>query len=129
MEKSMEFSYLLDFYGEMLTEKQRTVMEQYYNEDLSLAEIADNLSISRQGVRDAIKHSEGILLQLEKAVGMAARHKALTRQVDRLQMLAKELQFNNRENRLTSLQVEKATDEMLELLDQIETQEELADGV
>ncbi len=129
MEKSMEFSYLLDFYGEMLTEKQRTVMEQYYNEDLSLAEIADNLSISRQGVRDAIKHSEGILLQLEQAVGMAARHKALARQVERLQILTKELRFNNRENRLTSIRVEQIAAEMLELLDQIETQEELTDGV
>ena len=129
MEKSMEFSYLLDFYGEMLTDKQRTVMEQYYNEDLSLAEIADNLSISRQGVRDAIKHSEAILLQLEQAVGVAARHKALTRQVDRLQILAKQLRFNNRENRLTSIRVEQISAEMLELLDQIETQEELADGV
>lgn len=129
MEKSMEFSYLLDFYGEMLTDKQRTVMEQYYNEDLSLAEIADNLSISRQGVRDAIKHSEAILLQLEQAVGMATRHKALTRQVDRLQILAKQLRFNNRENRLTSIQVEQISAEMLEILEQMETQEELADGV
>ncbi len=129
MEKSMEFSYLLDFYGEMLTDKQRTVMEQYYNEDLSLAEIADNLSISRQGVRDAIKHSEAILLQLEQAVGVAARHKALTRQVDRLQILAKQLRFNNRENRLTSIQVEQISAEMLEILEQMETQEELADGV
>lgn len=129
MEKSMEFSYLLDFYGEMLTDKQRTVMEQYYNEDLSLAEIADNLSISRQGVRDAIKHSEAILLQLEQAVGVATRHKALTRQVDRLQILAKQLRFNNRENRLTSIQVEQISAEMLEILEQMETQEELADGV
>ena len=56
MAKNLEVSFLLDFYGEMLTEKQREAVELYYFEDLSLAEIADNQGISRQGVRDALKH-------------------------------------------------------------------------
>ena len=47
MAKNLEISYLLDFYGKVLTDKQRDVMEQYYNDDLSLAEIADNFGISR----------------------------------------------------------------------------------
>lgn len=46
--KNLEISYLLDFYGDVLTEKQRDVMEQYYNDDLSLSEIADNFGITRQ---------------------------------------------------------------------------------
>lgn len=72
MAKNLEISYLLDFYGDVLTEKQRDVMEQYYNDDLSLAEIADNFGITRQGVRDSIKRGESILLELEsKEIGRA----------------------------------------------------------
>ena len=59
--KNLEISYLLDFYGDVLTEKQRDVMEQYYNDDLSLSEIADNFGITRQGVRDAIKRGEEVI--------------------------------------------------------------------
>ena len=77
MSKNLEVSYLLDFYGEVLTEKQRDVMLQYYNEDLSLAEIAENFGITRQGVRDAIKRGEATLLKLEEKVGFAKRYRAL----------------------------------------------------
>ena len=65
MAKDLELSYLLDFYGDVLTEKQREMMEQYYNDDLSLSEIAENFGITRQGVRDAVKHGEAALLVLE----------------------------------------------------------------
>ena len=54
MAKNLEISYLLDFYSEMLTQKQREVIEYYYNDDLSLSEIAMNEGITRQGVRDSI---------------------------------------------------------------------------
>ena len=53
MAKNLEISFLLDFYGSMLTEKQRIMIEYYYNDDLSLAEIADNEGITRQGGRTA----------------------------------------------------------------------------
>ena len=65
MAKDLEISFLLDFYGDMLTEKQREVIEFYYNEDLSLSEIADNEGITRQGVRDSIKRAEAQLLSEE----------------------------------------------------------------
>ena len=61
MEKNLNVSILLDFYGAMLTEKQREAVEYYYNDDLSLSEIADNQGISRQGVRDAINRAEALL--------------------------------------------------------------------
>ena len=70
--KNLEISLLLDFYGDMLTEKQRNVVELYYNEDLSLSEIAAHSRITRQGVRDSIKRAEGILLDLEDRLGLAA---------------------------------------------------------
>ena len=55
-QKNLAYSVLLDFYGPVLTAKQRVILTEYYDEDLSLAEIAENLGITRQGVRDAIKH-------------------------------------------------------------------------
>lgn len=66
MSKELYFSTLLDFYGVMLNDKQRKVMENYYNEDLSLSEIAMNIGISKQGVRDIIKRSEEKLKTLDE---------------------------------------------------------------
>ena len=64
-QKNLAYSVLLDFYGPVLTEKQRVILTEYYDEDLSLAEIAENLGITRQGVRDAIKHGEAALDELD----------------------------------------------------------------
>ena len=66
MAKDLEMGYLLDFYGEVLTEKQREMLRQYYNDDLSLSEIGENFGITRQGARDAIKHGENALKELEE---------------------------------------------------------------
>ena len=57
-QKNLAYSVLLDFYGPVLTDKQRVILTEYYDEDLSLAEIAENLGITRQGVRDGIKRAE-----------------------------------------------------------------------
>ena len=65
MAKDFEMGYLLDFYGEVLTPKQREMLNQYYNDDLSLSEIGENFGITRQGARDAIKHGETTLKELE----------------------------------------------------------------
>ncbi len=69
--KDLRFSALLDMYGDVLTEKQRDVLDLYYNEDLSLSEIASNDEISRQGVRDSIKRGEETLLELDEKIGMS----------------------------------------------------------
>jgi len=68
-EKNIEISYLLDYYGEVLTDKQKDAIDLYYNEDLSLAEISEHVGITRQGVRDAIKRGEEIILELEEKLG------------------------------------------------------------
>lgn len=73
MAKDYEMAVLLDFYGEMLTEKQRSFLEYYYNDDLSLSEIAENEGITRQGVRDAIKRAEAQLNDMESRLGVAKR--------------------------------------------------------
>jgi predicted DNA-binding protein YlxM (UPF0122 family) len=66
MEKFEKMAVLLDIYGEMLTKKQRNVMDQYYNYDLSLQEIAENIDISKQGVHDMIKRAEHSLLKADE---------------------------------------------------------------
>ena len=53
-----EISLLLDFYGELLSERKQSVLALYYNEDFSLAEIAEDIGISRQGARELIKKAE-----------------------------------------------------------------------
>lgn len=72
-EKNMNVSLLLDFYGEVLSEKQREIMDLYYNEDLSLAEIAESNGLTRQGVRHVIKKAEEELTVLESKLGLAER--------------------------------------------------------
>jgi len=66
-------SMLLDFYGELLTEKQRTCFDLHYNEDLSLSEIAEMLGISRQGAWDNIRRAEMAMEDMEKKTGLVGR--------------------------------------------------------
>lgn len=72
-EKNLNVGYLLDFYGELLPERKRSVLDMYYNEDFSLAEIADEIGISRQGVRNIIKKSENELFFYEEKLGLAEK--------------------------------------------------------
>lgn len=69
MPKDLSVSALLDFYGPFLSEKQRNLLHHYYNEDLSLSEIAENEQITRQGVRDLIKRGELQLKRYEQECG------------------------------------------------------------
>ena len=64
--KNLDIVLLADYYGEMLTDNQRKFIEYYYNDDLSLSEIAENEGITRQGVRDAIKRAEAQLFDMEE---------------------------------------------------------------
>ena len=73
MAKELKFVMLLDCYGDLLTDHQRSVMELYYCEDLSLAEIGDPLGITRQAVRSLIKRTEDILLNYEEKLRFAER--------------------------------------------------------
>ncbi|MBP8856194.1 MAG: DNA-binding protein [Oscillospiraceae bacterium] len=116
MAKNLELSFLLDFYGDVLTEKQREVMQQYYNDDLSLAEIAENFSITRQGVRDSIKRGEGTILELEQKIGFARRYRAVQEGVAQLEHLAREINFQNSSSYSMSEEIRRATDEMLAII-------------
>ncbi len=79
MEKKLEVIELLDTYGLLLTKRQRQVMEDYYNYDLSLSEIADNYGISRQAVNDALKAAEKSIYRYEKILNLNKIHKGLNK--------------------------------------------------
>ena len=64
--KDLDISFLLDIYGGLLTDKQRTFLEFYYNDDLSLAEIAENEGITRQGAYDIVKRAKAQLVKFEE---------------------------------------------------------------
>ena len=90
-EKDMNISFLLDFYGDVLSDKQRTLLEYYYNEDLSLAEIAENEGISRQGVRHTIKRAEEQLRFYEEKLGLAAHFADIREKAEEIGRLAASL--------------------------------------
>ena len=71
--KSVEDSLLLDFYGNLLTDKMRLTLDMYLNDDLSLAEIAEEESISRQGVHDKVKRGMSQLKGYEQKLGLVKR--------------------------------------------------------
>ncbi|MEG2923487.1 MAG: sigma factor-like helix-turn-helix DNA-binding protein [Oscillospiraceae bacterium] len=119
MAKNLDISFLLDFYGDVLTDKQREVMQQYYNDDLSLSEIAENFSITRQGVRDSIKRGEGTILELEQKIGFAKRYRAVQEGIAELEHLTREINFINGNNYNMSEEIKKATDNMLAIISQI----------
>ena len=89
-EKNLNIGFLLDFYGDVLTERRRTVLDYYYNDDLSLAEIADEIGISRQGVRDMIKKSEEELFFYEEKLHLADRFSKAKQHADKALKLCKE---------------------------------------
>ena len=71
--QAYRMAMLFDFYGDLLTERQREFYDLYYNEDLSLAEIAENYGISRQGVRDVIVRAEAAMTEVEDKTHIISR--------------------------------------------------------
>ena len=87
MSKDLSISLLMDFYGQLLTDKQLTALEFYYNDDLSLAEIAQEMNISRQGVRDFIKRGEKQLDDFEQKLGLAGRFEKIKNNIEQIDFL------------------------------------------
>ena len=117
--QTYRMTMLFDFYGDILTPRQRELFDLYYNEDLSLAEIAENCGISRQGVRDSIKRGETIILDLEEKVGFAGRYRAVRQSVARIEELAKDIRFENEEEYIPSERITQDVEEILTLIGKI----------
>lgn len=101
MPKDMQIAWLFDFYGDMLTEKQQQVVALYYEEDLSLAEIAENQNITRQGVRDSLKRAEAQMLEMEERLQLAGRFRAMQEGFDAICQAAQEIRTINERNGLS----------------------------
>ena len=102
VETRVELTCLLDFYGPLLTEHRREVLRLYCEEDLSLAEIAEQLCITRQGVSDALQKGRRQLMDYEKKLGLAQRYRELGEQaqrclraLDRVQVRSEDLESIN----------------------------------
>lgn len=93
--QAYRMALLFDFFGDMLTDRQKEFYDLYYNEDLSLAEIAENYNITRQGVRDVIVRAEGILTELEDKTGIIRRFQKMQSQLDDIIRYADEINEAN----------------------------------
>ena len=107
MEKNLHISALLDVYGAFLGEKQRKLTAYYYNDDLSLSEIAENEGISRQGVRDVIVRAEAAMQEIEDKTGLIRRFEQFRGHLDAICTAAEEIRLLNyrqyEDSRLTEL--------------------------
>ena len=71
--EALEMTLLFDYYGDLLTERQRSCVDMRYNQDLSLSEIAEELGVSRQGVYDNLNRAEALLRNMEEKTGCVQR--------------------------------------------------------
>jgi predicted DNA-binding protein YlxM (UPF0122 family) len=83
--QTYRMTMLYDFYGDLLTDRQKEFYDLYYNEDLSLAEIAENYGITRQGVRDVIVRAEQILTETEDKTGLIRRFHKMQENIHELE--------------------------------------------
>ena len=116
MAKSFEMYILLDLYGRLLTEKQYNIMDLYYNDDLSLGEIAAECGISRQGVHDAVKHCENALADYEEKLGLLKAQRAYVEELKELKAQALDV-FNECKRTSMSRPIAEKTVVLLENLD------------
>ncbi len=89
---ALSMSLLYDYYGELLTEKQKACFDLYYNQDLSLSEIAQEAGISRQGVHDTLLRAEALLRTMEQTTGCISRDRRVQEALEEISSAAKALQ-------------------------------------
>ncbi|EFR43410.1 MAG: sigma factor-like helix-turn-helix DNA-binding protein [Dialister micraerophilus] len=87
LEKIVQKGELLDIYGKLLTKRQRECLELYYDENLTLAEIAEHFNISRQAVHDAMRHGEEQLYTYEKELNIVTKRKERQNNIEKLKIL------------------------------------------
>lgn len=88
--KNLKVAYLLDFYGNLFGDKQRDILEMYYQEDMSLSEIASSVGITRQGVYDNIKRGEKEILDMESKLMLMDRFLEISESLDRIEKSLKD---------------------------------------
>ena len=117
--QAYRMALLYDFYGDMLTDRQKEFYDLYYNEDLSLAEIAENYGITRQGVRDVIVRAEGILTELEDKTGIVRRFLRMKEQFAQMESAVEAIAKRN-EDRWQDEELEEQCARLRSILAQLE---------
>ena len=117
--QAYRMAMLYDFYGDVLTERQKEFYDLYYNEDLSLGEIAENYGITRQGVRDVIVRAEAVLTELEDKTGLIKRFHTMHAQLEGLSQDARRIrelaaQLDNSELEGLALRIQDTAQKLLE---------------
>lgn len=103
MEKKVQISMLLQIYGAMLTEKQYGLLDDYYNNDLSLSEIAENYDITRQAVRDIIKKGENKLFEFEEKLLFMKRMLNQEKQIQQILQELSKIQENSSDKKIEKI--------------------------
>ena len=116
--QAYRMAMLFDFYGDMLTERQREFYDLYHNEDLSLSEIAENYGISRQGVRDVIVRAEATLTELEDKTGIIRRFHVMQDQLKNVQRAVTDIGQRNTQQ-YQDEEIENLVKEINAILDQL----------
>ncbi len=120
--KDLHFSLLIDFYGNLLAPKMKNALELYYNEDLSLSEIAQHMNITRQGVRDNIKRGEQFLAETEERLGFYRRYSGLEGQIEQIRNLAMNIRdFNHRH--FNTPEINQFSEEIISITETFKEQE------
>ncbi|MEG2295957.1 MAG: YlxM family DNA-binding protein [Oscillospiraceae bacterium] len=122
MAKDLKISLLLDFYGDMITEKQREVVDYYYNEDLSLAEIAEHCCITRQGVRDSIKRAEQQLLFYEETLHVAEKFSSIQEKIKSISICMDNIHAINVKS-IKSLIINEQCSKVFHIIEQLKDEE------
>lgn len=110
MDRKVEISILCEIYGKLLTKKQLNILDNYYNLDLSLSEIAENEGITRQAVRDIIKKGENKLFEFEEKLGIMKKN------------MKQEEKIANILSELTKIQTKFTDEQISEILEHIKTE-------
>ena len=116
--QAYRMAMLFDFYGDLLTERQKEFYDLYYNDDLSLAEIAENYDITRQGVRDIIVRAEKTLEDIEEKTGLIHRYHRTRATTATLKELCEQIQTLNR-NRLGDSELNALCAQLSEAIDDL----------
>lgn len=112
MDLLLELSILFDYYGSLLTETQQTICDMYYNQNLSLAEIAEDLGITKQGVRDALKKSEKLLKRYEECLSIKDKNEQIGKLVKSLEAKIDNSELDNK----TQFEIKQLAEQINELI-------------
>ena len=126
-EDRLKRSMLLDYYGELLTPRQRECYELHYNDDLSLSERAEQCGISRQGAWDNLRRASEALEEMEEKTGLIRRLSETERHLRHLRALLKEMRSRAADDRDLDRLLQEAEQEVTGLLKTTDGEE--TDGI